>query len=266
MAPYTGNGVWAAGSCFIEDARAHDWQPREAVRSALRDRPGRERPSELSWRLACGSTYAEQVGLDVAASLLHTCPEADMKWVLATAVADEAKHSAAFHEYARSVADSVLEPSDAVDELSRDLMGMDDYTARFIAHTLAEGFAADEFHWFVQGLRRDGLGAVYRLVRRDENRHVALGMAYLTRGPGVARLRAMPADLFLESERTVLRHNDTESIGSLVHRLLPDVVGEDVAVWLRARHETRMRVLMNVRRDGEELSRRRQYEMHPTTQ
>ncbi|MFI0263157.1 ferritin-like domain-containing protein [Streptomyces sp. NPDC017056] len=229
------------------------------VRRALRDRPGSAPFSELSWRLASGSTYAEQVGMDIAAGLLRECSEGDMKLVLATAVADEARHSAVFHHYAHAVAGSVREPGQAQQELSRDLWSLDDYTARFLAHTLAEGFAADEFRWFVPGLREDGLGEVYRLVRRDESRHVALGMAYLTRGPGAEQLRRLPADLLLASEQIVLKHNDVDSLASLVHRLLPQTPTGQVAAWIRARHATRMRVLMSVRDDRAELSRRRKH-------
>ncbi|MDN0200262.1 hypothetical protein [Streptomyces sp. S.PNR 29] len=229
------------------------------VRRALRDRPEPAPPSELSWLLASGSTYAEQVGMDVAAGLLHECREGDMKLVLATAVADEAKHSAVFHHYAHAVAGSVKEPGEAQQELSRDLWSLDDYIARFLAHTLAEGFAADEFRWFVQGLRQDGLGEVYRLVRRDESRHVALGMAYLTHGPGAEQLRRLPADLLLAGEQIVLKHNDVDGLAALVHRLLPGTPAEQVAAWLRARHTTRMRVLLNVRDDRAELSRRRKH-------
>ncbi|MFF8693674.1 hypothetical protein ACF08W_15875 [Streptomyces sp. NPDC015144] len=179
--------------------------------------------------------------------------------VLATAVADEAKHSAVFHHHAHTVAGSVKEPGEAQQELSRDLWSLDDYTARFLAHTLAEGFAADEFRWFVEGLRQDGLGDVYRLVRRDESRHVALGMAYLTRGPGAEQLRRLPTDLLLAAERIVLKHNDVYGLAALVHRLLPGTSAEKVAAWLKARHTTRMRVLLNVRDDRAELFRRHQH-------
>ncbi|MFD4656771.1 ferritin-like domain-containing protein [Kitasatospora sp. NPDC058444] len=255
VARYRTRGVPDLHHRFIRDARSHDWEPAEVVHRALRDRPGTAPPSELSWLIASGSTYAEQVGMDVAAGLLHACPEGDMKLVLATAVADEAKHSAVFHHYAHAVAGSVKDPGDAVDELSRDLWSLDDYTARFLAHTLAEGFAADEFRWFDEGLRGDGLGEVYRLVRRDESRHVALGMAYLTHGPGADRLRRLPAELLLAAEQVVLKHNDVDKLASLVHRLLPGTPAPLVAARLRARHATRMRVLLNVRDDRQDLSR-----------
>lgn len=264
LAHYGPAGLSAAMLRFLDDARATAWEPRETVRTSLRDRPQQEQPSELSWWLASGSTYAEQVGLDVAAGLLHGCPDADMKLVLATAVADEAKHSTVFHEYARIVGGGIRERADAAGELSRDLWSLDDHTSRFMAHALAEGFAADEFHWFVHGLAQDGLGAIYRLVRRDETRHVALGMAYLTRGPGADRLRALPAELFLAGEQTILRHSDTDAIGTLVNRLLPDVSADRVARWMQSRHETRMKVLMSVRRDSDEIAARRRYtKSHP---
>ncbi|MEV0124013.1 ferritin-like domain-containing protein [Streptomyces sp. NPDC050703] len=259
VAPYRDRGVPDLHHRFIRDARSHDWEPAREVHRVLRDRTGAAAPSELSWLLASGSAYAEQVGMDVAAGLLHECSEADMKLVLATAVADEAKHSAVFHHYAHTVAGTVKGPGEAQQELSRDLWSLDDYTARFLAHTLAEGFAADEFRWFVQGLREDGLGEIYRLVRRDESRHVALGMAYLTHGPGAERLRRLPAGLLLAAEETVLKHNDVDALASLVHRLLPATPAAQVAAWLRARHATRMRVLLNVRDDRVRLSRRRKH-------
>ncbi|GAA2052003.1 hypothetical protein GCM10009757_25440 [Streptomyces cheonanensis] len=257
VVPYHGSGTSGPLGRFVRDAMSHAWSPGEVARLALRNRPDTAPPSELAWLLASGSTYAEQVGLDVAAGLVPGCPDADMKLVLATAVADEAKHSAVFHAYARAVGGSVEEPGDAVEELSRDLWSLDDHTARFIAHTLAEGFAADEFHWFERGLAADGLGEIYRLVRRDESRHVALGMSYLTRGPGADRLRRLPGSLLLASEQIVLRHTDVEALGSLVHRLVPEADAARVAEWFRVRHETRMRVLTNVRGDGHEPLRRR---------
>ncbi|MEW2626291.1 ferritin-like domain-containing protein [Streptomyces sp. NPDC048106] len=263
VAPFEQDGIQELRRHFIRDAREHAWEPEEAVRAALArhpDRAGRPEYSELAWLLASGSSYAEQVGMDVAAGLLHACPDADMKLVLATAVADEAKHSTVFHDYARAVAGAVNGPSDAAEELSRDLWSLDDHTARFLAHTLAEGFAADEFHWFVKGLRTEGLGELYRLVRRDESRHVALGMSYLAHGAGRDRLRRLPAELLLLSERIVLRNTDVDKVGSLIHRLVPEVSAGRAAGWLRARHETRMRVLTGLRDDREELSRCRALE------
>lgn len=46
-----------------------------------------------------------------------------------------------------------------------------------IAHTVLEGWAFDEFHCLQAVFRDDLLGAIYRAVRQDEGRHVAIGIA-----------------------------------------------------------------------------------------
>ncbi|KXK63879.1 hypothetical protein AWW66_00010 [Micromonospora rosaria] len=242
---------------FLADARRSTWDPKATARAALHKIKPSDDLLELTWNLSSGSVYAEQLGLEAASVIVTESPDAAAKLIGATAVADEGRHSAVFAYYAEAVGGVVADPPEPIENLSRGLLAMEHPAARALAHMLLEGFASDEFLWFVRGLRSTGLGDIYRLVRRDESRHVGLGMHYLTRGAGLRLLATMPAEDLLHSEEFVVRYSDLGSIESLVRRLNPTVRPGSVSAWMRRRHQKRMSIIFAARHDAPELHRYR---------
>ncbi|GAA3987535.1 hypothetical protein GCM10023085_81960 [Actinomadura viridis] len=242
---------------FIEDARRSTWSPRDVAERALAKIDRNDPLLELTWNLASGSVYVEQVGLEAASVILTESPDAVAKLIGATAVGDEGRHSSVFAHYAERVGGAVAPPAEPIVDLSGGLLAMEYPAARMLAHTLLEGFAADEFFWFIRGLRSTGLADIYRLVRRDESRHVGLGMYYATRGGGLRGVRELEPEDLLAAEEFVVRYSDLDSIDGLVTRLLPGLEPGHVRRWMRHRHEKRMSMIFNVRDDRADLVRHR---------
>lgn len=245
---------------FVADAERSSWQPKAVAQQAAQAATQAPELLELTWNLASGSVYAEQLGLEAASIIITEAPDATAKLIGATAVADEGRHSSVFAFYAEIVGGAVAPPPDQIADVSRALLGMAEPAARALAHTLLEGFASDEFLWFTQGLARTGLGEAYRLVRRDENRHVALGLNYLMRAAGRPLLRALPAEDLLAAEETVVRYSDLKAIETLVRHLLPPVEPGRVVRWMRLRHEKRMALVFAARDDAHDLAAHRRAE------
>jgi len=136
--------------------------------------------AELAWQLASRGYYAEQAGLVAAASLAAATDDTALRFSLATATADEARHADAFYQYARAVGG---EPEECLDQLTPldDGLNALPYLGKVLVHTMLEGFAADEFLILGEVFADDPLGSLYLHIRRDEIRHVAIGMNYLAR-------------------------------------------------------------------------------------
>ncbi|WBB80753.1 ferritin-like domain-containing protein [Micromonospora sp. WMMD882] len=144
--------------------------------------------AERAWRVASAGYYAEQAGLVAAATLAAETEDAPLRFSLALATADEARHADAFYRYAKAVGG---EPADALDTMQP----LDDgltalpYMGRALVHTMLEGLAADEFVLLGEVFAGDPLGRLYHHVRRDEIRHVAIGLNYLARATRTAQGR-----------------------------------------------------------------------------
>jgi hypothetical protein len=136
--------------------------------------------SALAWRLSSRGYYTEQAGLVAAAELAAETEDADLRFGLALAVADEARHADAFLSYARLVGGEPDDCGRSVDPLS-DVLGSLPYLGKALVHTVLEGFAADQFLLLEKVFHEDPLGAIYHHVRLDEIRHVAVGLSYLAR-------------------------------------------------------------------------------------
>lgn len=154
------------------------WRIEDVLRQGrFSDDPER---AERAWRVASAGYYAEQAGLVAAASLAAETEDAPLRFSLALATADEARHADAFYRYAKAVGG---EPADALETMRP----LDDgltrlpYLGRALVHTMLEGLAADEFILLGELFAGDPLGRLYHLVRRDEIRHVAIGLNYLAR-------------------------------------------------------------------------------------
>jgi len=144
--------------------------------------------AQLGWQLASRGYYAEQAGLVAAASLAAATDDTALRFSLATAAADEARHADAFYRYAVAVGGEPEECRDEVQPLDDGLEALP-YLGKVLVHTMLEGFAADEFLILRDVFADDPLGRLYHHIRRDEIRHVAIGLNYLTRTSATAEGR-----------------------------------------------------------------------------
>lgn len=139
-----------------------------------------DRLAEQAWKISSRAYYAEQAGLVAAATLAAQTEDAALRFSLATAASDEARHADAFYQYARVIGGEPEECQEMLEPLHQELTALP-YLGKALVHTILEGFAADEFVILSQVFGDDALGRLYRYVRRDEIRHIAIGLSYLAR-------------------------------------------------------------------------------------
>ncbi|HEU5471035.1 MAG TPA: hypothetical protein VFV67_10310 [Actinophytocola sp.] len=166
---------------FVRARERERWSARELIGTGqtVLDDDGLER----AWRLASTSYWAEQAGLVAAAELVVGTEDLAVRMSLATAVDDEARHSDAFLAYAVARGGELAEvyqDGSYLDELHATLSAADQ-AEKFLMHTMFEGLAADEFILLQRIFAGDPLAEIYRHVRADETRHVAIGLNYLRR-------------------------------------------------------------------------------------
>lgn len=198
-----------------------------------------EARAELAWRTASRGYYAEQAGLIAAATLAAQTEDAPLRFSLATATSDEARHADAFYQYARMVGGEPEEAQELLDPLHEGLTALP-YLGKALVHTMLEGFAADEFILLAEVFAGDSLGALYHYVRRDEVRHIAIGLNYLARTSRSAEAKEAWEEhgagwLAVGMELTFL-DGVSRSLGELTGRD-PDSVKR----WFLRRHHARLR-------------------------
>jgi hypothetical protein len=154
------------------------WRVEDVVASGSFTRDAKR--SELAWKLASRGYYAEQAGLVAAATLAVQTEDTALRFSLATAVSDEARHADAFYRYASVVGGEPEECQEMVEPLDEGLTALP-YLGKALVHTMLEGFAADEFLLLREVFADDPLGRLYHHIRHDEVRHIAIGMNYLAR-------------------------------------------------------------------------------------
>jgi hypothetical protein len=197
--------------------------------------------AELAWRLASRGYYAEQAGLVAAATLAAQTEDTALRFSLATATSDEARHADAFYRYACTVGGEPEECQDVVQPLDDSLTALP-YLGKALVHTMLEGFAADEFLLLREVFADDPLGRLYHHIRHDEIRHVAIGLNYLARESTTA------------AGREELHEHGAEWIGTGlellgmdgVTRFLGRLTGRDPGAlrdWFVHRHLVRLRAM-----------------------
>ncbi|HEX4725589.1 MAG TPA: ferritin-like domain-containing protein [Pseudonocardiaceae bacterium] len=162
------------------------WRAADVLRGArFTDDPKR---THHLWQLASRGYYAEQAGLVAAATLAAHTEDAGFRFGLALAAADEARHADALYQYARAIGGEPEDCAEIVQPLDDALTALP-HMGRALVHTMLEGVAADEFLLLRRQLADDPLGRLYRLIRRDEVQHVAIGLTYLARASATSEGR-----------------------------------------------------------------------------
>lgn len=194
--------------------------------------------AELGWRLASRSYYAEQAGLITAAALAAETDDVAYRFDMAAAASDEARHADAFQRYAEHVGGQADVCIDEIEPLDAQLTALP-YLGKALAHTVLEGFAADEFLLLRRYFEGDKLAEIYHHVRRDETRHVASGVSYLARA---LRDDAVREQYRQHSHEWLAVCRDYADVDALVD-MVAGLTGADpvrMAHWFRTRHHNRM--------------------------
>ncbi|HEU4423658.1 MAG TPA: ferritin-like domain-containing protein [Pilimelia sp.] len=194
---------------------------------------------ELAWTVASQGYYAEQAGLVAAAELAAETEDLPYRLCLATAVADEARHSDAFLAYAVARGGGLAACQDETQELHRRLSTAG-YLEKCLLHTMLEGFAADEFVMLHRAFAGDPLSDIYRSVWGDEIRHVAIGLDYLRRSVADPRVREQWRGGFAEWERRGLEFVDVPVVSEWVGTLV-GASPRRITTWFLRRHRARLR-------------------------
>ena len=165
-----------------------------------------EETRKISTGFALMGNYTEEVGLLIAARLIELIDDLPMRYCLAVQAADEAKHSEVFGRYADQWEHRMQDPGlmpEKPTALLNQLVARKDPLELFILHTMLEGMAMDQFGYLASAFEGDALGQIYRFIRADEARHVAMGMDFLKSAlPNLNPEEALPlletcrADLF----------------------------------------------------------------------
>lgn len=221
---------------FLRAQQRQPWSARDLIGSGRTDLDDEQ--MELAWMVASQGYYAEQAGLVAAAELAAQTEDIAFRMGLASAVADEARHSDAFLAYATARGGQPAPCQEQLADLHLYLSGAS-YLEKCLVHTMLEGFAADEFIVLAGVFGGDPLGAIYLAVRADEIRHVALGLNYLRRSASDETVRERWREGFAGWERDGLRIAGLAGVSEWV----ADLTGrprEDVQAWFLRRHRARL--------------------------
>ncbi len=213
--------VWRAADILREDKLTAD--PRRA---------------ELAWRSASRGYYAEQAGLVAAAKLAADTQDAALRFGLALATADEARHADAFYQYAQTVGGELENCHEMIQPLDDALTELP-HMGRALVHTMLEGFAADDFHLLAREFADDAIGRLYSYIRRDEVQHVAIGLCYLARESATPTGRELWASRGAHWHETGMRFTYLDAVA----RSHAAALGKDPAIieqWLWRRHLARL--------------------------
>ncbi|SDP95784.1 hypothetical protein SAMN04487905_11847 [Actinopolyspora xinjiangensis] len=219
---------------FTNGLNARPWKVSELLSSPETEDPR----TEVAWKFASRGYYAEQAGLVTAAALAAETDDLAYRFDMATAASDEARHADAFLRFAQHLGGDAEECFEMLEPLDEALTSLP-YPGKVLAHTVLEGFAADEFHLFTEYFKGHPAARIYEHVRHDENRHVAMGVSHLARAcrdPEFSAALREHGDAWLERIR---EHADVTALSAMFSEL----TGKDPADferWFTARHRQRM--------------------------
>ncbi len=145
-------------------------------------------PAETRWELSRRSAsfllsnflHGEQGALMVAGQLVNAVPHMDAKFYAATQTLDEARHVEAFSAYVKLL-DDVYPISVGLKKLLDDVLATDDWTQKAVGmQVVTEGLALYTFRDMRNHTREPLLEQLLTYVCRDEARHTAYGIKYLS--------------------------------------------------------------------------------------
>ncbi|MBN6041000.1 ferritin-like domain-containing protein [Amycolatopsis sp. 195334CR] len=224
---------------FASGRNSEQWSAREIIGDGATELD--EADTERAWILASTSYFAEQAGLVAAAELVSETDDVALRLSFATAVSDEARHADAFLAYAVARGGDLANVSEDgfLDELHETLSTVS-HLEKFLMHTTFEGIAADEFVLLQRIFAGDPLGEIYRHVRSDEVRHVAIGLNYLRRSYATPEGREEWDAHFGDWSERALRIARLPEVAAGLGAVMGKPA-EPIEQWFMRRHRARLR-------------------------
>jgi hypothetical protein len=148
-----------------------------------------ELDADTRWKISSGMAsfllsnflHGEQGALMVASQLVNAVPHMDAKFYAASQTMDEARHVEAFAAYIAKLG-GVRPIAPGVKQLLDRVVATDRWEFKFVGmQVVTEGLALYVFRDMRNATREPLLRKLLTLVARDEARHTAYGIQYLTR-------------------------------------------------------------------------------------
>jgi hypothetical protein len=165
--------------------------------------------------------HGEQGALMVAAQLVTAVPHIDAKFYAATQTLDEARHVEVFSAYVRKL-DEVHEIAPGLKQLLDSVLTAEDWALKAVGmQVVTEGIALYSFRDMRNQTREPLLKELLTYVSRDEARHTAYGIKYLSDLVPKLSLeeRARIEDFAFEAARLLIDARTETSMRASVFRL-----------------------------------------------
>ncbi len=177
--------------------------------------------------------HGEQGALMVAAQLVNATPHTDAKFYAATQTMDEARHVEVFAKYIKKL-DEVRPIAPALKHILDATLQTDDWMKKLVGmQIVVEGLALYSFREMRNLTQEPLLKELLTYVARDEARHHAYGVTYLSRC--VPQLtdsqRSDLEDFALEAARTLIDQRNQQTFFSTILAIWAEV-GVDPAAML----------------------------------
>ncbi|HVP31679.1 MAG TPA: ferritin-like domain-containing protein [Myxococcota bacterium] len=179
-------------------------------------------PEETRWEVSRRTSafllsnflHGEQGALLVASQLVSAVPHMDGKFYAATQTMDEARHVEVFDAYVRKL-DAVQPISAALQQLLDRVLGHPDWMHKAVGMQIViEGLALYSFRDMRNATEEPLLKQLLTYVSRDEARHTAYGIRYLTQAlPAISPAeRAELEDFAFEATRLLIDSRQDASL------------------------------------------------------
>jgi hypothetical protein len=195
--------------------------------------------------------HGEQGALMVAAQLVTAVPHIDAKFYAATQTLDEARHVEVFSAYVRKL-DEVHPIAPGLKQLLDNVLAADEWALKAVGmQVVTEGIALYSFRDMRNQTREPLLKQLLTYVSRDEARHTAYGVKYLSALVPKLSLaeRDRIEDFAFESARLLIDSRTENSMRASVFRLW-QTVGLDPAQTAARLISERDMILAQVERTG----------------
>lgn len=198
--------------------------------------------------------HGEQGALMVAAQLVNVVPHMDGKFYAATQTLDEARHVEVFAAYIRKL-DEVYPIAPGLKQLLDNVLQTDDWKKKAVGmQVVAEGLALYSFRDMRNQTEEPLLKQLLTYVSRDEARHTAYGVKYLS--AVVPTLcdgeRAELEDFAFEAARLLVDSRAGNSIRETIFKLWASL-GIDMGAALASILKDRERIVKGMERTGGRL-------------
>lgn len=187
----------------------------------------------------------------VAAQLVNAVPHTDAKFYAATQTMDEARHVEVFAKYIKKL-DEVRPIAPALKTILDSTLETDDWMKKLVGmQIVVEGLALYSFREMRNLTEEPLLKDLLTYVARDESRHHAYGVQYISRCVPClndAQRRELE-DFALEAARTLIGSRTQQTFFSSLLAIWSEV-GIDPAALLSSVHQEREQIMRDIRPGG----------------